>query len=72
MAGKDFTYEIIKVHGKIDIGDKWSTVLTTIKWGDRPPCLDLRKWSNDMSKMGKGVSFPIGEAEALIELLKGV
>lgn len=40
-----------------------------ISWNDREPKLDLRDWSPEHDKMGKGITFSLEEAVALRDLL---
>lgn len=47
----------------------WSKELNLISWNDREPKYDLRDWSADHSKMGKGVTLSAEELAALRELL---
>lgn len=48
----------------------WTTELNLVKWGDREPTYDIRSWSPDHSKMGKGKSLNREEIEALSRALK--
>jgi len=47
----------------------WAKELNVISWNDRDPKYDLRDWSADGSKMGKGVTLSKEELLALKELL---
>ena len=47
----------------------WSKELNLISWNDREPKYDLRDWSADHSKMGKGVTLTKEELSALREIL---
>ncbi len=65
----DIKYEIIKhitVLSKSASG--WAKELNLIRWNDREPKYDLRDWSADHSKMGKGVTLSKEELLALKEL----
>lgn len=53
---KDFSFEIIKDFGAFGDGE-WQKHLTLIKWGNNQPTFDLRTWSPDMSKCGKGLTL---------------
>lgn len=64
----EFKYEIIKMLGVLSEGSKgWRKELNLISWNDMPPKYDIREWSPNHEKMGKGVT--LSEAE-LMELKK--
>lgn len=66
----DIKYEIIKTIGVLATSTSgWSKELNLISWNDREPKYDLRDWSADHSKMGKGVTMSKEELLALKELL---
>ncbi|MEY2817697.1 MAG: hypothetical protein RL275_1160, partial [Chloroflexota bacterium] len=46
--------------------------LNLIRWNDREPKYDLRDWSADHGKMGKGVTLSAEELTALRALLNTV
>ena len=50
----------------------WSKELNLISWNDRDPKYDLRDWSADHSKMGKGVTLSAEELSALKSLLNSM
>lgn len=47
----------------------WNLELNKVAWGDRPAKYDLRAWSPDHKKMGKGLTFTDEELKALKERL---
>ena len=47
----------------------WAKELNLISWNERDPKYDLREWSPDGGKMGKGVTLSKEELLALKELL---
>ena len=66
----DIKYEIIKKIGKLSTSASgWSKELNLISWNDRDAKYDLRDWSEDHTKMGKGVTLSKEELLALKELL---
>ena len=74
----EIKYEIIKKIGVLSRsrpalsaaeGSGWAKELNLISWNDRDPKYDLRDWSIDGSKMGKGVTLSVAELLALRELL---
>jgi len=50
-------------------GSGWAKELNLVSWNDRDPKYDLRDWSADGEKMGKGVTLSKEELLALKELL---
>jgi hypothetical protein len=66
----EIKYEIIKTIAVLSTSASgWSKELNLISWNDRDPKYDLRDWSADHTKMGKGVTLTREELLALKELL---
>jgi hypothetical protein len=66
----EFQYELIKNIGILSkSASGWAKELNLISWNDREPKYDLRDWSADHEKMGKGVTLTKEELSALKELL---
>jgi len=69
----DIKYEIKETLGVLSEGSKgWSKELNLISWNDREHKYDIREWSLDHSKMGKGVTLSKQELKALKELLADI
>ena len=67
----DITYEIIKSYGALsEEKSGWKKELNLVSWNGRTPKLDLRDWSPDHEKMGKGITFTKDEGRRLAELLR--
>jgi conserved hypothetical protein len=68
---KEFSYEIIEEIGTIGspTASGWSTRLNLIAWNGGTPKLDIRSWNEDMTRMGKGVTFSKEDAKDLEVLL---
>ncbi len=67
----DITYEIIKNFGVLsEEKSGWKKELNLVAWNGRTPKLDLRDWSPDHEKMGKGTTLTAEEAKKLVELLQ--
>ncbi len=63
-------YEIVKQIGVLSKSPSgWAKELNLIRWNDREPKYDIRDWSPDREKMGKGVTLSKEELAALKELL---
>lgn len=67
---EDFTFQIVKNLGTIAEGKGgWNMELNLVSWGGRPAKYDIRSWSPDHEKMGKGVAFTADELNSLKNLL---
>lgn len=66
----EIRHEIIESIGILSENNKgWSKELNIISWNGAAPKYDLRDWSPDHEKMGKGVTMSREEAEMLYKLL---
>lgn len=66
----EIKYEIVKNIGVLSkSASGWAKELNLISWNDREPKYDLRDWSADHTKMGKGVTLSAEELAALKSLL---
>jgi hypothetical protein len=66
----EIKYEILKQIGVLSkSASGWTKELNLISWNDREPKYDLRDWSADHEKMGKGATLSKEELSALKELL---
>ena len=66
----DIKYEIVKKIGVLSKSSSgWVKEVNLISWNDREPKYDIRDWSADGGKMGKGVTLSVEELSALRELL---
>ena len=69
----DIKYEIVQKIGVLSASASgWSKELNLISWNDREPKFDIRDWSGDGMKMGKGVTLTLAELSALRELLNSM
>ena len=48
----------------------WMKELNLVSWNEKEPKYDIRDWSPDHSKMGKGVTLSIDEIRVLKETLE--
>lgn len=63
-------YEIIEEIGVLSENARgWRKELNKVSWNGRPPKYDIRDWSEDHEKMGKGITLTDKEAEVLKKLL---
>ncbi len=67
----EIKYEIVKNIAVLSTSASgWSKELNLVSWNDRDAKYDLRDWSADHSKMGKGVTLSKEELLALKEFLQ--
>jgi hypothetical protein len=67
----DITFEIVKPLGVIsEEKGGWRKELNLVSWNGRTPKFDIRDWSPDHEKMGKGITLTEEQAAKLVELLK--
>lgn len=70
---EDFSFTIEKNLGTVADGKGgWTLELNLVSWGGRPAKYDLRSWSPDHQKMGKGSTFSKEELSALKDLLNSI
>lgn len=66
----NFEYEIIEKLGVLSTNQSgWTKELNLISWNGRPPKFDIRDWSPDHKKMGKGLTFSNEELKELQEII---
>lgn len=64
----EFKYEIVEKIAVLSESSKgWRKELNLISWNDRDPKYDIREWSPDGDKMGKGVTLTDEEVAILKE-----
>jgi hypothetical protein len=67
----EITYDIQKNYGVLsEEKSGWKKELTLVSWNGRNAKFDIRDWSPDHAKMGKGITLTREEAEKLVELLQ--
>lgn len=70
IKGTELKYEIINQIGIVSTASNgWSIELNRISWNGNEPKYDLRSWSPDHSKMGKGITLTDSDIIALADLL---
>lgn len=73
LSMADIKFEIEKELGVIDESAKgWKKELNLISWNGKEAKYDLREWSPEHEKMGKGVTLSNDELKALKELLNSM
>ena len=67
---QEFKYEILNNIGTLSENGSWSKELNRISWNGKEPKYDLRDWSENHEKMGKGITLSKEEMEKLKNILK--
>jgi Uncharacterized protein conserved in bacteria len=66
----EFKYEIVEKIALLSESSKgWTKELNLISWNDRDPKYDIREWSPDGEKMGKGITLSDEEVSVLKKAL---
>jgi len=66
----DIKFEIKETVGVLSESAKgWTKELNLVSWNDREPKFDIREWSPEHDKMGKGVTLSKEELKALKQVL---
>ena len=69
----EIKYEITRHIGVLAEGSRgWRKELNLVSWNDREPKYDIRDWSPEHEKMGKGVTLSAEEAGSLKNLLNEI
>ncbi len=62
----EIKYNVVENIGIVSEGTNgWNKELNLISWNEREPVFDIRTWSPDHTKMGKGVTVSREEARVL-------
>ncbi|MFI3228924.1 MAG: PC4/YdbC family ssDNA-binding protein [Bacillota bacterium] len=66
----ELKYEIVEECGILSESSRgWTKEINIVSWNDREPKFDLREWSPDHERMGKGITLSNEEAALLKEAL---
>jgi hypothetical protein len=66
----ELKHEIVKSLGVLSTSSRgWNKELNLVSWNDREARYDLREWSADHERMGKGVTLTNEEIKALKDIL---
>lgn len=66
---QEFKYEILNNIGTLSENGSWSKELNRISWNGKEPKYDLRDWSENHEKMGKGITLSEDELRKLKEII---
>ena len=69
----DFKFEVTEKHGTLSESSKgWTKELRSISWNDKEAKYDIREWSPEGEKMGKGITLSKEEIVNLRNLLNSI
>lgn len=69
----EFKHEVTETLGVLsEAGNGWAKELNLVSWNDRDPVYDLRTWTADHSRMGKGITLSKEELVNLREVLNNL
>ena len=69
----DIKYEIKEMFGSLsEARGDWVKEFNLISWNGRAPKYDIREWTKDHERMGKGITLSEAEAEELYYVLKAI
>ena len=69
----EIKFEIVEQIGVLNETEKgWKKELNLVSWNDRDPKYDLRDWSENHERMGKGITLTKEEVEKLKEIIKNI
>lgn len=63
---KEITFEIEEEIVILSTKSSWSMELNKVSWNGAPAVYDIRKWNEDHTRMGKGVTLTKKEMDALL------
>lgn len=66
-----FEYEIVEPIAVLGKANDRTIEVNMVSWNGRPAKVDIRRWSEDHTFMGKGIALTEDEAKALYMALKG-
>ena len=70
LVMNEIKYEIIEELGVLSENEKgWKKELNLVSWNDSEPKYDIRTWSPEHEKMGKGITLTKDEATKLRNIL---
>jgi len=69
----DIKFEIKETLGVLSVSPKgWQKELNLVSWNDAEPKYDIREWSPEHDKMGKGVTLSKDEFTKLKEIISEI
>lgn len=69
----EIKFDILETFGAISESPKgWKKELKLVSWNDKDAKYDIREWSPNYDRMGKGLTFTKEELIALRDILKNI
>jgi len=69
----EFKFETVKSYGVLSESSKgWRKEIRLISWNQKEAKYDIREWSPDGEKMGKGVTLSVEEVKELKKILNTI
>lgn len=69
----EIKFEIKETVGVLSESAKgWTKELSLVSWNDKEAKYDIREWSSEHEKMGKGVTFTVEELRKLRDILNEI
>lgn len=69
----EIKYEIKETLGALSqVSKTWKKELNLISWNDKEAKYDIRDWSPEHEKMGKGVTLTVDELKLLRDILNKI
>ena len=66
----EIKFEIVEHLGVLSESEKgWKKEINLVSWNEREPKYDIRDWSENHEKMGKGITLSEDEAKRLRNIL---
>ncbi len=66
----EIKYEVVKEIGVLsETGNGWTKEINLVSWNDRNAVYDIRTWSEDKERMGKGITLTSDEVKELRQIL---
>lgn len=62
----EITFEIVEEIAVLSTKGSWSMELNRVSWNHGPANYDIRKWNEDHTRMGKGVTLTEAEMDKLL------
>ena len=68
----EFTFEIVEELLVLSENDKgWTKELNSVSFNGAEPKFDIRTWSSDHTKMGKGITLTNDEFKVILDAFRG-
>lgn len=67
---KEFTCEVLKEYGEIELDENTSIKIVEVKWnGRQPKGYDIRKFTKEEERLTKGITIPYDSMKDLVKII---